>query len=352
MKSVKERARNAMIGLAIGDALSWPAMFHRSTMLPPWTRRILREMNESAETNHVLTLPMPFSLNQPADRFDIGPTDDTEWAAFTARTLIGSRVDDHPGAFLSEWTNLSRAAETIRGGVSTRAALQNLRKGLVPPQSGKENPHYFDDGAIPRAVAIGVYYAGEPEKAARLASFDASITNSEDGIWAAQAMAAAVGASCSGLDADSVIKAALVFLPKDSWIRRTVDTALTMTEGKKSIFSILPELQNEIVNREYSYGNAAPETLALTFAIARCAGDDFDRAVMTAMSFAKSADALPSSVGALVGALHSTPVASSGWLKAIEILKGICIPSLSGVNYLALTEDLADSATKKQSTTL
>ncbi len=39
---------------------------------------------------------------------------------------------------------------------------------------------------------------------------------------------------------------------------------MIITEKSDSIFSILPEIQNKIVNREYSYGNVAPETLALT----------------------------------------------------------------------------------------
>ena len=45
MNELQQRARNAMIGLAIGDAISWTSMFHRSVLLPLWTRRIRREMD-------------------------------------------------------------------------------------------------------------------------------------------------------------------------------------------------------------------------------------------------------------------------------------------------------------------
>lgn len=83
MSDIKQRAKNAMIGLAIGDSISWTSMFHRSVLLPPWTRRIRREIDAASETTNVIVTPMPFSLNQPAKYFNISPTDETEWAAFS-----------------------------------------------------------------------------------------------------------------------------------------------------------------------------------------------------------------------------------------------------------------------------
>ena len=62
MNELKIRARNAMIGLAIGDAISWSAMFHRSYLLPPWTRRIRREIDASSEATNVILQPTPFRM--------------------------------------------------------------------------------------------------------------------------------------------------------------------------------------------------------------------------------------------------------------------------------------------------
>ncbi|MBI2427417.1 MAG: hypothetical protein HYV29_01210 [Ignavibacteriales bacterium] len=90
MTDMKQRARNAMVGLAIGDAISWTSMFQRSFLLPPWTRRIRREIDTSSEATNVIVTPMPFSLNQPAQHFDISPTMNTEWSAFSAEILVGN----------------------------------------------------------------------------------------------------------------------------------------------------------------------------------------------------------------------------------------------------------------------
>lgn len=343
MNAIRQCAQNAMLGLAMGDALSWPAMFHRSHLLPPWTRRIRREMDTASEGSNILALAMPFSLNQPAEFFDIAPTDDSEWAAFTTNILL-KKDDEFERALRDAWLTLAQTGENVRGSVSVQAALKNLLKGYLPPKSGRENPHYFDDGALSRAVPIGVFCAGNPEKAALMAALDASVTNAEDGVWAAQGFAAAISLACVGKDINEILDASLQFFPQTSLIRRRVVEALAFAHDGGSLFSIHPIIQNKIINREYSYGNAAPETLALTFLIAKLIGHDFERAVTTATSFAKTADSLPATVGALVGAMNSEVISSESWLAAITTLKGICIPSLAGTNFLELTDRLVDSA--------
>lgn len=337
-----------MIGLAIGDAISWTAMFHRSSLLPPWTRRIRREIDAASETTHVITVPMPFSLNQPAEHFTIAPSDETEWGAFSAEILLKSTgTSSYKDNVLQHWISLVNSKEAVRGGVSTRAAIQNLNNGLLPPQTGKENPHYFDDGAMSRSVPIGVVCAGRPEEAARLAAIDAAVSNSEDGIWAAQSMAVAIALVNGGTSIKEAIHIARQYLPESSWIKRVVDETMNLVGETTSIFSIQPLLHNTIVNREYSYGNVAPETLALTFAIVRSHGNNFETAVATATGFAKSGETLPAMVGAVVGASHIGSIASESWLNAISTLKGICIPSFAGKNYLEITDQIANMAGEK-----
>ena len=86
---------------------------------------------------------------------------------------------------------LPHEAELVTG-FSERAAIDNFKRGLQPPATGNDNPQHYDDSAAGRAVASGLYYAGEPARAAQLAEADAEITNAEDGIYAARAMAAAI----------------------------------------------------------------------------------------------------------------------------------------------------------------
>ncbi|MFA5832909.1 MAG: ADP-ribosylglycohydrolase family protein [Bacteroidota bacterium] len=347
MMVIKQRAQNAMLGLAIGDALSWTSLFHRGVLLPPWTRRKRREIDALSETTNVIVTPMPFSLNQPSEYFTIAPTDKTEWAAFSSYILLGNGFHSYNRSVLQAWLKLAQSKDPIRGGVSTQAALHNLRNGILPPQSGKENPHYFDDGAMSRAIPIGIICAGQPDIAARIAEIDAAVTNSEDGIWAAQSIAVLISMLCSGKEMKDAIEIALHVLPAGSWIRRIVDEVLTISAKCNSIFSILPKLHDTIINREYSYGNAAPETLALTFVIAQLHHNNFETAVTTSSAFAKSGETLPAMVGAVVAAAQSTNIASQNWMEAIGTLKGICIPSYTGKNYLELTDQISNMTGQK-----
>ncbi|MBW7888079.1 MAG: ADP-ribosylglycohydrolase family protein [Bacteroidetes bacterium] len=346
MSATKQRSRNAMLGLAVGDAISWTSIFHRSFLLPKWTRRIRREIEISSEDNHVIVMPMPFSLNQPVQHFDISPTDKTEWAAFTAENLL-KKNSSYEETIRHEWKNLAESKETIRGAISTQAALQNIRNGILPPQSGKQNPHYFDDGAMVRAVPIGIICGGNPKEAARLAALDASVTNSEDGVWAAQATAVLLSLLCSEQEFQQAYEAAIMQLPNNSWIRRIVDDAIKISAlSSNSIFSILPVLHNKIVNREYSYGNIAPETLALVLVIAKAHHNNFETAVTTAAAFAKSGETLPVIVGAVVGAMQKTEFLSEHWVTSVQLMKGIGIPSYAEKNYLELVERISLTAEK------
>lgn len=346
-KELKQRAFNALIGLAAGDAISWPALYHRSYLLPFWTRRIRREIDVESEAINIIRLPMPFSLNQPAMAFTISPTDDTEWAAFTAKQLIIQRGKLDLHKLTEAWIHLSHSESPVRGSISIQSALENLRRGKLPPATGHDNPHYFDDSAMCRAVPIGIACAGQPDRAADLAYIDASITNSQEGIEAAQIMAVIMSLASIGEKLDSIIDTILKMISEQSWLGLTVRRALAICEGSSSIFQIFPQLSNQIINREYSYGGSAPETLALVLAIIKATAGDFEAAVFSAAAFAKTADSVPALVGAVCGALQEQDFNDHHWIESVQSLTGICIPSLEGENFITITKDLAQLAESK-----
>lgn len=347
MNALRQRACNAMLGLAVGDAMGWPAMFHRSYLLPFWTRRIRREIEAASETTQVIRPALPFSLNRSASAFALGPTDDTEWAAFTAQQLLLSEGKLDAEKLLEAWLELARTSQNVRGGVSLQAALANLRQGKLPPQTGRDNPHYFDDGAVCRAVPIGIICAGQSSAAAEMAGLEACVTNAEDGLWAAQAMAAAISVACVGAGLDAVIATAMSQLPDNSWIKRSVTEALQFCRNDQETFDIFPRLSESIINREYSYGSVTPETLALTLVIIKLCKADFKSAVLAAAAFAKTADSVPAMVGALTGAMTTQEIILPDWRERFRELQGICVPTLAGINYVELSEQLADLARRK-----
>jgi ADP-ribosylglycohydrolase len=348
MNDFSRRARQVLIGLAIGDAISWPAMFHRSRLLPAWTRRLRREIDAQREATSVTRVPMPFSLNQPPGSFDLFPTDDTEWAAWTMMNLHSHDCHVNRDWVNAVWSELARSQSTVRGAISTMAAIENFRRGLTPPATGSDNPHYFDDGAMPRAVPIGIAYAGRPAQAAEAAALDARITNAEDGVFVASAVASAISVACAGGSPPSVIDAAVSALPEHCWSRQAVCDALEVARTHASLLSLIPSLHT-ILNVEYSDGCAGPETLALSLAIVSKCGSGFERAVTGATVFAKGADGVPAIVGAIAGALAEEFPKSEDW-PHLALLHGVCLSDLYGVDYIQLIEEFVGACESSMKT--
>src|SRR5712664_37359 len=92
----------------------------------------------------------------------------------------------------------SRPATTSGQASPNGRPLFTPAPGPRPPQTGGDNPAHYDDGAASRAVAVGIRFAGHTGLAADVARNLAEITHAEDGVWAAEAMAATIAAAVGG----------------------------------------------------------------------------------------------------------------------------------------------------------
>ncbi|WP_078969787.1 ADP-ribosylglycohydrolase family protein [Streptomyces natalensis] len=367
MTPLRGRIEGLLLGLAAGDAAGWPAARHRAARMPEWTRRLTRELDTFAEQNATTTLPVPIALNQPPEPLRLGPSDDAEWAAFTAESVLtaaGTRLGD-PGrdhrmraALDLAWTGLAgeiaaaadRAPEVesavlpLRARISVRAGLGNLAAGLRPPATGHDNPHYFDDAACVRAAVLAVVRPGDPAAAADLAEYDARYTQDGDGVHGARAMAAAVAAALGRAPVDACVDAALGQLPEGTEIRRNAWHAVALARGAPGgAFALVPVLEHEIVDHVYSYGIAAAETVPVALALALAGGGRVAEAIPAAACLSRVADSAPALAGALTGALGGAAALPPSWRAACRVLSGCALPRLAGTDLVELAGRLADS---------
>ncbi|MFG2494684.1 ADP-ribosylglycohydrolase family protein [Streptomyces caniferus] len=371
----RSRIEGLLLGLAAGDAAGWPAARHRAARMPEWTRRLTRELDTFAEQNATTTLPVPIALNQPPEPLRLGPSDDAEWAAFTAESVLTAA-----GALLSDlgrdrrmraaidlaWNALAgevaaaadRAPEVesavlpLRARISVRAGLGNLAAGLRPPATGHDNPHFFDDAACVRAAVLAVVHPGEPSAAADLAEYDARYTQDGDGVHGARAMAAAVAAALGGAAAGGCVEAALEQLPEGTEIRRNALHAVRLarafaTDGRGrsgppgTAFALVPVLEHEIVDHVYSYGIAAAETVPVALALALATDGLVAEAVPAAACLSRVADSAPALAGALTGVLGGAHALPRTWRDACRVLSGCALPRLAGTDLVELAGQLA-----------
>ncbi|WP_433518061.1 ADP-ribosylglycohydrolase family protein [Nonomuraea sp. CA-143628] len=319
-----DRIAGAFVGLAVGDAVGWPATRHRSALHAPWSRRLLRELDTFAEEHRVTTLPVPFALNQPVAPLAVGPSDDAEWLAWTVRTIDRPRAEAF-GELVGR--------EDIRARISVATALGNLAKGVEPPASGHDNPHHFDDAAAVRAVAFGALGRDPAE--------DAQVTNAGDGLLGALAMAAAVAEAVATGSATAAAGAALAVLPPDSAIGHNARLALEVARKAGDAFAAVPALDAALLDHVYSYGVGAAQTVPVALALAEVAGGALSAAVPAAACLATLADSAPALTGALTGACGGLDAIPEGWTASARTLAGCCLPELAGKDLIELLEELA-----------
>ncbi|MET9676139.1 ADP-ribosylglycohydrolase family protein [Streptomyces sp. NPDC006482] len=355
----RDKTEGLLLGLAAGDAAGWPAARHRAARMPEWTRRLTRELDTFAEQNATTTLPVPIALNQPPEPLRLGPSDDAEWAAFTAEAILTASGPVFAGlpperrlraAVDLAWNALAgqvaaaadRAPEVesavlpLRARISVRAGLGNLATGLRPPATGHDNPHYFDDAACVRAAVLALVHPGAPRAAAELAEFDARYTQDGDGVHGARAMAAAVAAALGGATVDEAVEAALAELPPVTEIGRNARHAVKLARTAGSAFELVPLLEHQIVDHVYSYGIAAAETVPVALALATAARGEMTAAVPAAACLSRVADSAPALAGALTGALGGGRSVPATWREACRTLAGCALPRLAGTDLVEL----------------
>lgn len=332
MVQIKDRIDGAVFGLAFGDGIAEPSATNRLGILAPKRIMRMRSLSEYADEKKQTTRPIPYTHAQASSLLNPSPSDDTEWFAFVAKYIL-----DNKSSF-GAWQNLAKEDENIRARTGTKIALKNLINGLVPPISGHDNPHYFDDISLARAAAIALIYSSDHETMLSKIDEDITVTHSEDGLYCARAFAILISNILQGESKDKAIIAALAALPRESWSNHLVSRAIQLSRGIDNDFERAIELEEKYIEKIYAYPISAPETLGLLIAHFENT-DSPERLMNSALLHKRKLDSLPPLAGALAGAFYGV-----GWLpkaaKSSSIsLAGACVPELKGLSL----RELADS---------
>ncbi|GAB4444557.1 MAG: hypothetical protein Kow00120_14300 [Anaerolineae bacterium] len=345
MSTGEDRFLGAMFGLAYGDAIGFPALFHRFRVTPKKRHDFLWRTNMELYRQQINRVMLPFTHRLPSAILEPSPTDDTEFAVLNLQALVRASGEPTEQTFLAVWQEaVLPHADAVASGFSERAAIENLKRGLLPPETGNDNPLHYEDSAVPRAVPIGLFCVGDPDRAAALAQLDAEITQAEDGIYAARAMAAAVAVLAGGGALAEATARARAEFPADSWIAHMDGVARACRDAAEMVEDLILSLSAQVVNTVYSYGCVAPETLPAALVIAeQCAGD-LRAACLAANALPKAADSLPAFVGALCGCFQGVGAITPRWRAALKVCRGVCLPFLEGADIEALTRQLYAAA--------
>lgn len=313
-KLLQEKACGSLSGLAIGDSFGDACRMQENRVNYGFTT----DFNKGASWS----------------------TDDTEFALLTAKTLIKCKGNLKSEDVVAAWMeDVVVQDEFKRGGQSEISAADNLRKGLLPPESGKFNVFHMSDGTAMRIPPVGIVAAGDPKRAVEMARIDAEISHYRDGIWGAQAVAAAVSVAMVDGSWDEIFAAAMAPIPEESWLYYGMKRAFEIVEQAKGNFldAWMP-LHDEL--RTSTWATTA-EALPAAFACLKMQHDDFRKGVLLAGNFGRDADTIGAVTGAILGARYGLSSIPARWVEKTRYPSGTCLQFTKGLDILQVGKDLA-----------
>jgi len=270
----RSKARGALLGAAVGDALGQPLEGHRAPG------------------------PRDIELALAPDR-DLRWTDDTALTIALAESLVdaGDLDEDRlAAAFARAWS-----AERWRGfGARAAALLQAVEEGGSWAELARET-HSWGNGAAMRVAPIAVFAAGDIEHTLDLARRSALVTHTHPlGVDGAVAQAFAVA---SALRPDAAGE---------------LSVSPQMQEQLDRVESMPAAATPDDVAYQIGHGIDALSSVPAACAVARLAGDSMEAAMHFAMAVGGDTDTIASMAGAIVGARLGAGAIPGAWLDRLE----------------------------------
>jgi ADP-ribosylglycohydrolase len=274
-------------------------------------------------------------------------TDDTDFTLFNAHILLTHGVDVTLEQVEMEWRDklLAPGRSYRPGGFSDVISTRNLAAGLHAPQSGAFNHQMWSDGVAMAIGAAGIISPGDPAQAAHLAGVLGSVSNARDGIYAAQAVAAAISLAMVGASPGEMMAAALGAVPPDSWTYRVLGRAQDVATGHAGLEDALVDIGETLVVPYWTWADLVTEAVPIAFAVFLAAGGDLQQAVPAAVRMGRDADTIGAIVGSLAGAWQGAEAIPADWRARVKASTGTCIGFIAGLEITEVADRLAQAAT-------
>ena len=339
------RARGALYGLAIGDALGMPTqMLSRAEIVRRWGP--LLPGFEPAPPGH------PIAGGMPAGAV----TDDTEQAVLLARLLVKGRgtIDPHElAAALTEWERaMAERGSLDLLGPSTKRAVAAILAGVPPEEAGATGT---TNGAAMRIAPVGIAVPvalHDPTPEVRLSTLvdrtvmASSVThNTGVALAGAAAVAAAVSAGVSGAtiaEATALgIQAAGIAACRGHWVAGA-DVAARIEWATGLVAGHDQDVAAELIYTLVGTSLATQESVPAAFAVLAAVPADPWRACRMAASLGGDCDTIAAMTGAIAGACHGAGSFPPEAIAAIDA-QGLGLAALAG-ELLALRDTRGSEA--------
>ena len=316
------RARGALYGLAVGDALGMPTqMLSREQIRDRWGD--LLPGFEPAPAGH------PIAAGMPAGAV----TDDTEQAILLGRLLVAGHGTVDPRELaeaLIRWErDMAERGSLDLLGPSTKRAVAAVLAGIPAGEAGATGA---TNGAAMRITPVGIATASPFANQDRLSTLVDHVVvasgvthNTGIALAGAAAVAAAVSAGVSGagiVEATALaIQAARVGASRGRWVAGAdvaarIKWAISLVAGRDEAEAA------DLIYTLVGTSLATQESVPAAFAVLAAVPDDPWRACLLAASLGGDCDTIAAMVGAVAGACHGVdafPAAAIAMIDAQDL---------------------------------
>ncbi|MBQ9359354.1 MAG: ADP-ribosylglycohydrolase family protein, partial [Abditibacteriota bacterium] len=192
-------------------------------------------------------------------------------------------------------------------------ALERLRKGIMPPESG-DHPVGNAIGGQMKGEIWGLVCPGRPDLAAEYARRDGVVAHKEDGVYGEMFVAAMISEAFVESDVKKIIRRALLEIPAESKYACMVQRVLDEYEGGRTWVQILRDVKKDYPSM---CDPVYPECAIITLALLEGKGD-FDYTIITAFYCGSDTDCDTATVGAVIGTIIGYDAIPDKWKKPIN----------------------------------
>ena len=194
------------------------------------------------------------------------------------------------------------------------------------------NPYREWIGAQIRIDIYAYAAAGDPVLAAKMAYNDASLSHTQNGIYAAMYTAGVIAAAFTEKSPMKCVERGLDVIPTTSRLYGELKKAIAITEGASSMEDMQEKLWSEF--RHYNWVHAINNAASCTGAFLWSEGD-FERGITAAVSGGWDTDCNGATVGSMVGALNGAKNIPDSWKAPLNDTMYSFIP---GFHPIAISE--------------
>lgn len=246
-----------------------------------------------------------FDYRSKEPRKGFGPDDDTSYQIVGLHCLETYGPDLSCKQIGKEWCD---HLPEISNGLAEGLALERMRKGITPPESGV-HPIGEAIGGQMKGEIWGLVCPGRPDLAAEYARRDGIVAHCKNGVYGEQFIAAMMSAAFYEKDPRKLVETGLNYVPQDSKyaevVRETIawhDKYPDWRDTRREIVAKYPGICNPV------YAEAGIVVLALLYG-----EGDFEKTTTIAASCGNDTDCNTASVGALMGCIHGAKAIPEKW---------------------------------------